>query len=166
MVLDDQFYFRNGFRRSELYEKVVFLHFLDILVQKLYSPSFRYANWMLISYYANKKVPQGCRRGNQAKFFQYTYRFMINHKTLYSQTFQGPQFDSWTSMENRLNENKSKCLSIFKRVDRILIGNNKKIANNCKSPIATYTFIWFITYWQYSLIDVAYVVLAHFLSEL
>ena len=28
--------------------------------------SFRYANYMLISYYANKKVPRGCRRGNQA----------------------------------------------------------------------------------------------------
>ena len=95
-------------------------------------------------------------------FFQYTYRFRISHKTLYSQIFQGPQFGSWTSMENRLNENKSKRFYIFKRVDRILIGNNKKIANSCKSPVATYAFIWFITYWQNLLIDVAYVVLAHF----
>ena len=30
-------------------------------------------------------------------FLQYTYRFRINHKTLYSQTFPGPHFGSWTS---------------------------------------------------------------------
>ena len=29
-------------------------------------------------------------------FLQYTYRFRINHKTLYSQTFPGPHFGSWT----------------------------------------------------------------------
>ena len=28
--------------------------------------AFSFVNYMLISYYANKKVPQGCRRGNQA----------------------------------------------------------------------------------------------------
>ena len=109
-----------------------------------------------------KKFPKVAVVATKLNFFQYTYRFRINHKTLYSQTFQGPQFGSWTSMENRLNENKSKRLYIFKRVDRILIGNNKKISNSCKLPVATYTFIWFITYWQNSLIDVAYVVLAHF----
>ena len=36
--------------------------FLGILVEKSYFP----VSDMLISYYANKKVPQGCRRGNQA----------------------------------------------------------------------------------------------------
>ena len=30
-------------------------------------------------------------------FLQYTYRFRINHKTLYSQTFLGPHFGSWTN---------------------------------------------------------------------
>ena len=29
-------------------------------------------------------------------FLQYTYRIRINHKTLYSQTFPGPHFGSWT----------------------------------------------------------------------
>ena len=29
-------------------------------------------------------------------FLQYTYRFRINHKTLYSHTFPGPHFGSWT----------------------------------------------------------------------
>ena len=29
-------------------------------------------------------------------FLQYTYRFRTNHKTLYSQTFPGPHFGSWT----------------------------------------------------------------------
>ena len=33
-------------------------------------------------------------------FLQYTYRFRINHKTLYSQTFPGPHFGSWTIMKN------------------------------------------------------------------
>ena len=42
-----------------------------------------------------KKVPQGCRRA-KLNFLQYTYRIRINHKTLYSQTFPGPQFGSWT----------------------------------------------------------------------
>ena len=51
---------------SELYGKVVLLYFLGILVQKLHFSLFLYANYMLISYYAHKKVPQGCRRGNQA----------------------------------------------------------------------------------------------------
>ena len=45
--------------------KVVLHYFIGILVQKLFFLCFRYANFMLISYYANKKVPQGCRRGNQ-----------------------------------------------------------------------------------------------------
>ena len=31
-------------------------------------------------------------------FLQYTYRFRVNHKTLYSQTFPGPNFGSWTSI--------------------------------------------------------------------
>ena len=66
MTLGRQFYLRNGFWRSELYEKVVLQYFLGMLVQKLHFPCFRYANFMLISYYANKKVPQGCHRGNQA----------------------------------------------------------------------------------------------------
>ena len=30
-------------------------------------------------------------------FLQYTYRIRINHKTLYSQTFPGPHFGSWTN---------------------------------------------------------------------
>ena len=30
-------------------------------------------------------------------FLQYTYRIRINHKTLYSQTFPGPHFGSWTT---------------------------------------------------------------------
>ena len=62
MTLDHQFYFRNGFWGSALYGKVVLLYFLGILVQKLH---FRYANYMPISYYANKKGPQGYCRGNQ-----------------------------------------------------------------------------------------------------
>ena len=35
-------------------------------------------------------------------FLQYTYRFRINHKTLYSQTFPGPYFGSWTTATLRL----------------------------------------------------------------
>ena len=31
--------------------------------------SFRYANYMLITYYANKNVPHGCQRDNQAWFY-------------------------------------------------------------------------------------------------
>ena len=34
-------------------------------------------------------------------FLQYTYRFRINHKTLYSQTFPGPHFGSWTNSCHR-----------------------------------------------------------------
>ena len=34
-------------------------------------------------------------------FLQYTYRIRINHKTLYSQTFPGPHFGSWTTMPCR-----------------------------------------------------------------
>ena len=55
MTLDHQFYFRNGFWVSESYGKVVLLYFLGILVQKLHFLCFRYANYMLISYYAHKK---------------------------------------------------------------------------------------------------------------
>ena len=33
-------------------------------------------------------------------FLQYTYRIRINHKTLYSQTFPGPHFGSWTMLES------------------------------------------------------------------
>ena len=55
VTLDHQFYFRNGFWRSKLYGKVVLHYFLGILVQKLHFLCFRYANYMLISYYANKK---------------------------------------------------------------------------------------------------------------
>ena len=42
-------------------------------------------------------------------FLQYTYRFRINHKTLYSQTFPGPHFGSWTNwkMTNNSKFNKS-----------------------------------------------------------
>ena len=46
--------------------KMVLHYFLGILVQKLYFPLFPICYFMLISYYANEKVPQGCRRGNQA----------------------------------------------------------------------------------------------------
>ena len=55
MTLDHQYYFRNGFWRSELYGKEVLLNFLCILVQELHFPLLKYANYMLISYYANKK---------------------------------------------------------------------------------------------------------------
>ena len=40
--------------------------FLAYLFKSYIFPCFRYANFMLISYYANKKVFQGYRRGNQA----------------------------------------------------------------------------------------------------
>ena len=44
--------------------------FLCILVQSYIFICFRYANYLLIGYYANKKkVSQDCRRGNQAYFF-------------------------------------------------------------------------------------------------
>ena len=108
-----------------------------------------------------KKFPKVAVVATKLNFLQYTYRFRIDHETLYSQTFPCPHFGSWTSMANRLNGNKSKRLYIFKRMDRVLIGNNKKITNSCKSSVATNTFIWFITYSQNSLIDVAYLVLAH-----
>ena len=40
MTLDHQFYFRNGFWRSESYGKVVLHYILGILVQKSHFPVF------------------------------------------------------------------------------------------------------------------------------
>ena len=54
---------------------------------------------MLISYYANeKKFPKVAVVATKLNFLQYTYRFRINNKTLYSQTFPGPHFVSWTKV--------------------------------------------------------------------
>ena len=52
---------------------------------------------MLVSYYAKKKkFPKVAVVATKLNFLQYKYRFRINHKTLYSQTFPGPHFGSWT----------------------------------------------------------------------
>ena len=48
---------------------------------------FRYANYMLISNYANIKFPEVAVVVTKLNFLQYTYRIRINHKNLYSQTF-------------------------------------------------------------------------------
>ena len=53
---------------------------------------------LVIGYYANKKkFPNVAVVATKLNFLQYTYRFSINHKTLYSQTFPGPHFGSWTT---------------------------------------------------------------------
>ena len=44
-----------------------------------------------------KKFPKVAVVATKLNFLQYTYRFGINHKTLYSQTFPGPHFGSWTT---------------------------------------------------------------------
>ena len=44
-----------------------------------------------------KKFPKVAVVATKLNFLQYTYRFRINHKTLYSQTFPGPHFGSWTN---------------------------------------------------------------------
>ena len=44
-----------------------------------------------------KKFPWVAVVATKLNFLQYTYRFMIDHKTLYSQTFPGPHFGSWTT---------------------------------------------------------------------
>ena len=51
-------------------------------------------------------------------FLQYTYRFRINHKTLYSQTFPGPHFGPWTIgnftlWEKQTTKIESSCLRGF-----------------------------------------------------
>ena len=43
-----------------------------------------------------KKFPKIAVVANKLNFLQCTYSFKINHKTLYSQTFPGPHFGSWT----------------------------------------------------------------------
>ena len=43
---------------------------------------------MLIRYYANKKIPTVVVVATKLYFLQYSYRFKINNKTLYSQTSQ------------------------------------------------------------------------------
>ena len=50
---------------------------------------FRYANYMLTSYYADKKFPKVAVVATKLCFLQYTYRIRINHKNLYFQTFPG-----------------------------------------------------------------------------
>ena len=42
-----------------------------------------------------KKFPKVAVVATKLNFLQYKYRFRINHKTLYSQTFPGPHFCSW-----------------------------------------------------------------------
>ena len=56
----------------------------------------RYANDMLIRYYANKKSSPGkvAVVATKLNFLQHTYRVRINHITLYSETFPGPHFGS------------------------------------------------------------------------
>ena len=44
-----------------------------------------------------KKFPKVAVVATKLNFLQYTYRIRINHKTLYSQTFPGPHFGSWTN---------------------------------------------------------------------
>ena len=44
-----------------------------------------------------KKFPRVTVVATKLNFLEYTYRFRINHKTLYSQTFPGPHFGSWTT---------------------------------------------------------------------
>ena len=44
-----------------------------------------------------KKFPMVAVVSTKLNFRQYTYRFRINHKTLYSQTIPGPHFGSWTT---------------------------------------------------------------------
>ena len=40
---------------------------LSMHICSSYFLCLRFANYMLISYYANKNVPHGCHRGNQAR---------------------------------------------------------------------------------------------------
>ena len=44
-----------------------------------------------------KKFPKVAVVATKLNFLQYTYRIRNNHKTLYSQTFPGPNFGSWTT---------------------------------------------------------------------
>ena len=45
-----------------------------------------------------KKLPKVAVVATKLNFLQYTYRFRINHKTLYSQTYPGHHFGSWNNM--------------------------------------------------------------------
>ena len=44
-----------------------------------------------------KKFPKVAVVATKLNFLQYTDRFRIHHKTLYSQTFPGPRFGCWTT---------------------------------------------------------------------
>ena len=44
----------------------------------------------------------------KVNFLQYTCRFRINHKTLYSQIYPGPQCGSWTILDNGIGTVKCK----------------------------------------------------------
>ena len=50
-----------------------------------------------------KKFPKVAVVATKLNFLQYTFRFRINHKTLYSQTFPGPHFGSWTKRGSASN---------------------------------------------------------------
>ena len=50
-----------------------------------------------------KKLPEVAVVATKRNFLQYTYRFRINHKTLYSQTFPCPHFGSWTISTGSVN---------------------------------------------------------------
>ena len=52
-------------------------------------------------------------------FLQYTYRIRINHKTLYSQTFPGPHFGSWTNRGMRGSW--SECHFVFSLVYQLCL---------------------------------------------
>ena len=52
-----------------------------------------------------KKFPKVAVVATKLKILQYTYRFRINHKTLYSKTFPGPHFGSWTIRGDVFEEN-------------------------------------------------------------
>ena len=50
-----------------------------------------------------KKFPEVAVVATKLNLLECTYRFRINHKNLYSQTFPGPHFGFWTKMEYYAN---------------------------------------------------------------
>ena len=75
-----------------------------------------------------KKVLKVAVLASKLHFLQYTYRFGINHKTLYSQTFPGPHFGSWT------NALYWACNNLYMRVLKLI--NESKRAVVIRTKIA------------------------------
>ena len=67
-----------------------------------------------------KKFPKVAVVATKFNFLQYTYRIRINHKTLYSQTFPGLHFGSWTS----ISENWIEILTFSFKKMCVLNGNH------------------------------------------